>query len=105
MYIQIRKYRLMSGSAENISTEAAKSFLPEIKKIHGFIDYRIIDTQDGNLMSISVFLDKSGVEASNRKALAWHRQHFSSQMIGPQEVIEGKVLVDANGLLKKAKAA
>jgi hypothetical protein len=105
MYIQIRKYRLMSGSAENISKEAAKSFLPEIKQIHGFVDYRIIDTQDGSLLSISIFQDKTGVEASNRKALAWHRQHFSSQMVGPQEVVEGKVLVDASGFLKKAKAA
>lgn len=102
MYLQIRKYRVKSGSAEQLCKQAADQFLPLVKGVKGFVDYMIIDNQNGNVMSISVCDNQAGVEETNQLAKDWHRQ-FSQQLEGPQEVIQGEVMVDSSGLLKQTQ--
>lgn len=105
MYLQIRKYRVKSGSAEQLCKQAAEQFLPLVKGVKGFVDYMIIDNQDGNVMSVTVCEDQAGVDETNQLAKDWHRQFSQQQLEGPQEVIQGEVLVDSSGFLKKAQRA
>jgi hypothetical protein len=104
MYMQMRKFRVKSGTAEQLCKQAADEFLPIVSKLPGFVDYMIVDNKDGNVMSVSIFQDQAGVEESKRKAVEWH-QKFSGQLEGPLEVIEGEVLTDSSGFLKKAEKA
>lgn len=102
MYLQIRQFHVKTGSAEQLCKQAADQFLPLVKGVKGFVDYMIIDNQDGNVMSISICEDQAGVEQTYQLAKDWHRQ-FSQQLEGPQQVIQGEVMVDSSGFLKQSQ--
>jgi hypothetical protein len=96
MYMQIRKYRVKSGSAEELCRQAADHFLPLVKKVRGFVDYMVIDSHDGHVMSISICEDRAGVEQTHHLAKDWHRQ-FSEQLEGPLDVMGGDIVMDSSG--------
>lgn len=100
MYMQIRKYRVKSGSAEELCRQAADDFLPIVKKVRGFKDYLIIDSHDGHVMSISVCEDRTGVDETNHLAMEWHQKN-SQLLEGPLDVTEGEVMVDSSGFLRE----
>ncbi len=105
MYMQIRKFKLKSDDAETVCKQAAEDFLPIVKQLKGFVDYAIVDNRDGHVMSVTVFQDKSGIDESKRQAIEWHKKHSNKFLEGPVEVIEGEVLVDSSGFLRKAGKA
>jgi hypothetical protein len=98
--MQMRKFRVKSGNAEQLCRQAAEQFLPLVKKVRGFVDYMIIDNHDGHVMSISICEDQAGVEETYQLAKDWHRQ-FSRQLEGPLDVTEGEVMVDSSGFLQQ----
>jgi hypothetical protein len=94
MYIQIRKYKL-KADFKQVSEQAARELGPQMKKIRGFVDYMIVDSHDGNILSVSIFQDKSGAFDARDLALQWHRQNSAAALDGPLEIIEGDVVSQA----------
>ena len=59
--------------------------------IDGFRAYYILRTQDGGAVSISVYDDASGTDASNAAAAGWVRDNLPSLAAAPPQTTAGEV--------------
>lgn len=59
----------------------------------GFVSYRGGVLDDGRLLTVTVFEDKVGADASVGKAAQWIKENIASLMPNPAEVISGVALV------------
>ena len=59
--------------------------------IDGFRAYYILRTSDGGAVSISVYDDASGTEASNVAAAEWVRDNLPSLAAAPPQTTAGEV--------------
>jgi hypothetical protein len=61
--------------------------------IDGFRAYYILRTPDGGAMSISVYDDASGADASNAAAAGWIRDNLPNLAATPPQTTAGEVAV------------
>lgn len=91
MYLAIRNYRNVQGDRKQMAETIKNGFVPLISKIDGFVDYYCFFADDGALMSVSVYRDQKGAEASVRAAAAWVEQNLSKHLPEKPEVTSGEV--------------
>src|SRR3954454_14251575 len=91
MYLTVRKYRRVEGDRKQLVEIVNREFVPMISRIDGFVDYYSIFTDDGSLLSVSVYQDAKGAEESVRSAAKWVEQNMSKQLPEKPEVISGEV--------------
>jgi hypothetical protein len=68
-------------------------FVPIISKIPGFKEYLLVDAGAGAHLSVSLFADERGAEASNSAAADWAAANVAQLIEGPPEVTEGWVRI------------
>ena len=102
MHVTIRKYRKVEGDKKQLMETTNRGFVPVIAKIDGFIDFYGFFADDGSLMSVSVFRDAKGAEASVRAAAQWVQQNLAKQLPEKPEVISGEVFAYRHGERKAA---
>ena len=61
--------------------------------IDGFRGYYMLRTSDGGAVSISVYDDAAGAEASNAAAAGWVRENLPELAVAPPETTAGAVAV------------
>jgi hypothetical protein len=71
-------------------------FIPIIGQVPGFLDYYLVETVDG-VLSISVFAQQGGAEASTRRAADFVREHLTGFYLGPPTVTPGSVWLHETG--------
>ena len=91
MHVTIRKYRKVEGDRKQIVELVNRDFLPLISKIDGFNDFYAFFTDDGTLMSVSVFRDARGAEESVRTAARYIEQNLAKVLPDKPEVLSGAV--------------
>ena len=69
-----------------------EDFVPLLKDMPGFVAYYEIDAGNGVMVTISVFEDQAGEEASTEKATEWVRENVASIAPNPPEVTAGEVV-------------
>ena len=91
MYATIRSY---SGSelADALATRESE-IRDVIGAIDGFRAYYLIRTTDGNAVTVSVFDDQAGAEASTGAAADYVRENLADVAPGPPEVTTGEVVL------------
>ena len=89
MYVTIRSY---SGSelADALATHES-DIRQVIEAIDGFRAYYLVRTTDGNAVTISVFDDQAGAEASTSAAAAWVGENLGDLASSPPQVTTGEV--------------
>jgi hypothetical protein len=102
MYLTVRKYRKVEGDREQMVKTVNSGFVPLISKIKGFVDYYCIFADDGSLLSVSVYEDKSGADEALRAAGKWVEQNMSKQLPDKPEVISGEVFALRHAEKQKA---
>jgi hypothetical protein len=92
MYATVRRYEGITDPAE-VGRRVDESFVPLLKEIEGFVAYFWIDAGDGVMVSTSVFQDRSGADASNKKAVDWIREEDLGDLYpNPAQVTFGEVV-------------
>jgi hypothetical protein len=71
MFASIRRYRLRSGSMDDLMRLVDTDFAESVAEMDGFVAYQLMDCGDGELMTISVFRDRSAAVASEEMAADW----------------------------------
>jgi hypothetical protein len=71
MFASIRRYRLESGSVNELMTLIDTSFTEHVQKIEGFVEYQALETGNGELITITTYHDRAGAEASTETAADW----------------------------------
>jgi hypothetical protein len=72
MYATVRQYSVgKSVDLDQLARRVRDEFLPQIRKQPGFVDYYMVQSEDGLLLTASIFHDKRGAEHSNEMAAAF----------------------------------
>lgn len=103
MHLTVRKYRKVEGDKNQPIELVNREFLPVLAKIDGFVDFYGTITEDGSILSVSVFEDAKGAEESVRAAASWVQQALAKELPEKPEVTTGEVF--AHRHLEKKKAA
>lgn len=59
--------------------------MPRIKDLHGLWAYYVLDAGEGLVATVSICEDEEKVEASNRLATEWLRQHLVTSVYRPSD--------------------
>jgi hypothetical protein len=93
MYMAIRKYQTTAGSSiQEIVQRVQEGFVPIVSQTPGFVAYRMVNTGNGTVASVTLFQDQAGAEESTRRATDWVRQNLISLLQLPAEITEGEVM-------------
>lgn len=71
MFASVRRYRLEDGAIEALARRVDAGFAEEIAAQPGFVSYELVDCDDGELITISIFQTAQAAEASREHARRW----------------------------------
>jgi hypothetical protein len=96
MYATIRRYTpkgtLDRKSLDDFKHRIEDVFLPVNQEIRGFHSYYVVNAGK-EIVSISVFEDKTGANESTRRAAEFVENDPIKDQMGSPEVLEGELLV------------
>jgi hypothetical protein len=98
MFATIRRYTPKTGKVDQKTLDDLKhriedGFLPIAQDIRGFHCYYAVNVGNKELVTISIFEDKSGATESTRRAADFVKKDPMKDQLGSPEVIEGELLV------------
>ena len=71
MYVMVRKYPGKGGLADRLAPPVRDGLVPILRQAPGFRSYCCFASEDGHLVSVSVFDDRPTAEAANAKVREW----------------------------------
>jgi heme-degrading monooxygenase HmoA len=89
MYLTLRNY---SGSPDLVDAlvEREADVKSLITGIDGFKSYYLVRSGDGDAVSVSVYEDQAGGEASSEAAASWIRENLPDLSVSPPQVTAGE---------------
>jgi hypothetical protein len=79
MFASIRRYRLQSGSMDDLLHLVDTDFAETIAEVYGFVAYEVIVGEEGELMTMTVFRDRDAAAQSDDMAAEWVRTTLAGQ--------------------------
>ena len=94
MYASVRQYTINPGHerVEEAARDVHAGLGPIISRAPGFVAYYVLDAGNNVVVAISVFESRAAEEAANKSVANWIRQHLTSFVSSPPNVLEGEVL-------------
>jgi hypothetical protein len=105
MYAQIRKYHSLraGGTATQISRDIERTAFVRFSQIPGFVEYLVVELNDGGLLTLSVYEDQAGVEAGKKASADWNKTESAGSLPEtPDETFEGHVRLHHRAIRKEA---
>ncbi len=94
MYTAIRRYTATDSSVlDEIVQRVENEFVPMMRESDGFVAYSLFLTGGTGLVTISVFEDQAGAEASTAQARDWVNANLAHFFHGSPQVDAGEVRV------------
>ena len=97
MYATIRRYTAKATvdpkSMDELKRRIEDGFLPIAQEIRGFHCYYAVNVGNKQLVTISLFEDKTGAAESTRRAAEFLKNEPIKEQLGTPEVLEGDLLV------------
>ena len=79
MFASIRRYRVESGSVNELMSLIDTSFAEQVQKIEGFVEYQALECGNGELVTITTFRDRRSAEESAEMSSDWIRDTLARQ--------------------------
>lgn len=92
MYGSIRRYRIRTGTVDEIVAKVKEGLLPILEKTPGFGGYFILNAESNRATSFTIGDDRAAVENMNRIALDWVKANMPDRLSEP-EVLSGPMPV------------
>ena len=73
MFASVRRYRLKSGSIDDLLHLVDTDFAESVQEMDGFIEYQVLECGNGEILTITTFRDRRSAEASIEVAADWVR--------------------------------
>ncbi len=73
MFASVRRYRLESGSIDDLLHMVDTDFAESVQEMEGFIEYQVLECGNGEIITITTFRDRRSAEASMEMAADWVR--------------------------------
>ena len=75
------------------------NFVPSIQDIRGFHGYHVVNVGNKELVSFSLFEDKTGAAESNRRSADFIKNDPLKDQLGGPDTLEGELLVSKEALV------
>ena len=93
MFASIRRYSLANGSIDELTRRVDEGFAEQISGQPGFVSYEFIDCGNDEIMTVSIFRDEDGAEASREMAQRWTDENLTDFEFTRIDPIRGEILV------------
>jgi hypothetical protein len=97
MYASIRRYTAKTGTTnetiKDLKNRIEEKFTPIVQEIRGFHTYGVMNVDNKELLSISIFEDRNGAAESTRKSAEFVQRDPLKDQLGKPEILEGELLV------------
>ena len=97
MYVVVRKYAGKGGLLDGLAPRVRDGLVPILRQAPGFKRYCAFASEDGHLVSVSVFDDRPTADAANAKVRAWVAAELRDALPDPLEVLAGKLRRELSG--------
>lgn len=87
MYIAIRRMKARSGLLDEAIHRIENEFVPLIASMSGFVEYTVMQVEEEEGLTISVFETQEQTEESNRRAVDWVKESLAPLAAGPHEIV------------------
>lgn len=77
MFASVRRYRLESGSIDELLHLVDSDFAESVEEMDGFMEYQVLECGNGEIITITTFKDRRSAEASMEMAADWVRDTLS----------------------------
>ena len=79
MFSSVRRYRLLSGSIDDLLHLVDSDFAETVQEMDGFVEYQVLECGNGELVTITTFRDRRSAEESTEMAADWIRDTLARQ--------------------------
>ena len=79
-HIRIGIYAITSGTAKEIADLAREGMLPIFRAQPGFKSYGAVETEDGKVVSVSLWESAGQAKEANDMAAAWVRENLAGKV-------------------------
>ena len=98
MYASIRRYTLKDPTAAreaipNLKRRIEENFVPMLQDVQGFHCYYVLNANDKELVTVSIFETAAGAQESTRRAADFVKSDPSREQLSSPEVMEGDLLI------------
>ena len=97
MYVIIRRYSGKGGLMDRLAPQVRDGLVPLLRQAPGFRSYCALASEDGHLVSVSAFDDRSNADAANDKVREWVAATMRDALPDPPEVLAGEVRRQLSG--------
>lgn len=92
MHAVIRRYRMAEGVAvADLLDRVQQGFVPLIREMPGFVAFHAFASDDGGVVSVSLFTDRAGADRSSERAASYIQRELAAYFAGPPEITRGEV--------------
>ena len=77
MFASVRRYRLESGSIDDLLHLVDTDFAETVQEMDGFMEYQVVECGNGEIITITTFRDRRSAEASTETSSDWVRDTLS----------------------------
>ena len=71
MFASVRRYRLQSGSIDELLHLVDTDFAESVQEMDGFLEYQVLECGNGEIITITTFKDRRSAEESMGMAADW----------------------------------
>ena len=94
MYVTVRKYAGKGGLLDRLAPQVRDGLVPLLRHAPGFRGYCALASEDGHIVSVSLFGDQPSADAANDRARQWVAANLRDALPDPPEVLAGEVRRD-----------
>ena len=94
MFASVRRYRLESGSIDDLLHLVDSDFAESVEEMDGFMEYQVLECGNGEIITITTFKDRHSAEASMEMAADWVRDTLARRFdLARMEGFVGEVAI------------
>jgi hypothetical protein len=97
MHAMVRKYSGKGRLLDGLAPKVRDGLVPLLRQAPAFRSYCCFASEDGHLVSVSVFDDRPTADAANAKAREWVAANLRDALPDPPEVLAGEVRRQLSG--------
>jgi hypothetical protein len=92
LHATICRYDGVTASIEAVM-RAGRQLASALSTAPGFVSYAVLDAGGGVLVSVTVFDDRTTLEAAEQIIVRWVAEHMAALLPCPPEITAGEVIV------------
>ncbi len=105
MYVTIRRYAGKGGLMDRLAPPVRDGLVPLLKQAPGFRGYCAFASEDGHVVSVSVFDHRDTATRATDQVRGWVRSNLRDLLPDPPEVLAGEALLHKEAQLQSGGPA